>query len=88
MTEPEKAHDRTKAHGAGAFVLLSRLLVALFAATVYPAPHARVLAQQPAASKKEAATTQPGTAAAASPRLACPTRRRSATARRACNLRR
>jgi pimeloyl-ACP methyl ester carboxylesterase len=48
MTKLKKVHYKTKARTAGAFVLLSRLLVALFAATVLLAPPARVFAQQSA----------------------------------------
>ncbi|BAZ21451.1 haloalkane dehalogenase 2 [Kalymmatonema gypsitolerans NIES-4073] len=48
MTKLKKVHYKTKARTAGAFVLLSRLLVALFAATVFLAPPARVFAQQSA----------------------------------------
>jgi pimeloyl-ACP methyl ester carboxylesterase len=46
MIELKKVHYTTKTRTAGAFVLLSRLLVALFAATVSLAPPTRVLAQQ------------------------------------------
>ena len=60
MTELEKVLCTTKAHTAGAFVLPSRLLVALFAATVFLAPSAAVLAQQPAQS-----SAQPQSAAGA-----------------------
>ena len=48
MTKLKKVHYKTKARTAGAFVLLSRLLIALFAATVFLAPPARLLAQQSA----------------------------------------
>src|SRR5512145_2057664 len=48
MSELQKVHYTTKAHTSDAFVLLSRLLVALFAAMVSLAPPARVLAQQSA----------------------------------------
>ena len=48
MGELQKVHYTTKAHISGAFVLLSRLLVALFAAMVSLGPPARVLAQQSA----------------------------------------
>jgi pimeloyl-ACP methyl ester carboxylesterase len=54
MTELEKVHYTTKAHTSGAFVLLSRLLVALFAAMVSLAPPARVLAQQSAQTGAQA----------------------------------
>src|ERR1044072_3102425 len=43
----EKVQYTTKARTPVVFGLLSRLLVALFAATVFLAPPARVLAQQP-----------------------------------------
>jgi pimeloyl-ACP methyl ester carboxylesterase len=46
MTKLKKVRYKTKARTAGVFVLLSRLLVALFAATVFLAPPARVLGQQ------------------------------------------
>jgi pimeloyl-ACP methyl ester carboxylesterase len=46
MTKLKKAHYTTKTHTSSAFVLLSRLLAALFAATVFLAPPARQLAQQ------------------------------------------
>ncbi|MBW4456841.1 MAG: epoxide hydrolase [Nostoc indistinguendum CM1-VF10] len=45
MTKLKKVHYKTKARTAGTFVL-SRLLVALLAATVFLAPPARLLAQQ------------------------------------------
>ncbi len=48
MTKLKKVHYKTKAHTAAAFVLLWGLLVALFAATVFLAPSAYVLAQQSA----------------------------------------
>jgi pimeloyl-ACP methyl ester carboxylesterase len=46
MTKLKKVRYKTKARTAGAFVLLLRLLVGLFAATVFLAPPARMLAQQ------------------------------------------
>lgn len=46
MTKLKKVHYKTQARTADAFVLLSRLLVALFAATVFLAPPAHLLAQQ------------------------------------------
>ncbi|MBD1899456.1 epoxide hydrolase [Trichocoleus sp. DQ-A3] len=46
MTKLKKVHYTTKARTAGAFVLLSRLLIALFAATVLLALPVHVLAQQ------------------------------------------
>jgi pimeloyl-ACP methyl ester carboxylesterase len=46
MNKLKKVHYKTKARTTGAFVLLSRLLVALFAATVFLTPPARVLSQQ------------------------------------------
>src|SRR4028118_202474 len=48
MTKLKKVHYKIKAHTAAAFVLLWGLLVALFAATVFLAPSAYVLAQQSA----------------------------------------
>ena len=48
MTKLKKVHYKTKAHTAAAFVLLWRLIGALFAATVFLAPSAYVLAQQSA----------------------------------------
>jgi pimeloyl-ACP methyl ester carboxylesterase len=48
MTKLKKVHYKTKAHTAGAFVLLSRFLVALFVATVFLALPTRLLAQQSA----------------------------------------
>ncbi|MGH9966481.1 MAG: hypothetical protein ACREBG_01430 [Pyrinomonadaceae bacterium] len=48
MTRLEKIKYSNKAHTAGAFGVLSRCLVVLFAATVSWAPTATVLAQQPA----------------------------------------
>ncbi|WP_199349528.1 DUF6130 family protein [Nostoc flagelliforme] len=48
MTKLKKVYHKTKARTAGAFVLLSLLLVALFAAAVLLALPARVLAQQSA----------------------------------------
>jgi len=48
MTKQKKVHYKTKARTADPFVLLSRLLVALFAPTVFLAPSARVVAQQSA----------------------------------------
>jgi hypothetical protein len=45
MTKLKKVHYKTKTRTAGTFVL-SRLLVALLAATVFLAPPARLLAQQ------------------------------------------
>jgi pimeloyl-ACP methyl ester carboxylesterase len=47
MTQLEKVQYMANAHTTRTFVLLSRLLVALFAATVYLAPSATALAQQP-----------------------------------------
>jgi hypothetical protein len=48
MTKLKKVRYKTKARTVGAFVLLSGLLVTLFAAAVLLAPSARVLAQQSA----------------------------------------
>jgi hypothetical protein len=48
MTKLKKVRYKTKARTVGAFVLLSGLLVMLFAAAVLLAPPARVLAQQSA----------------------------------------
>ena len=48
MTKLKKVRYKTKARTAGAFVLLLRLLVGLFAATVFLASPARILAQQSA----------------------------------------
>ena len=48
MTKLKKVHYKTKAHTAAAFVLLWQLIGALFAATVFLAPSAYVLAQQSA----------------------------------------
>jgi len=48
MTKLKKVHYKIKAHTAAAFLLLWGLLVALFAATVFLAPSAYVLAQQSA----------------------------------------
>jgi hypothetical protein len=48
MTKLKKVRYKTKARTVGAFVLLSGLLVTLFAAVVLLAPPARVLAQQSA----------------------------------------
>jgi hypothetical protein len=48
MTKLKKVRYKTKARTVGAFVLLSGLLVMLFAAVVLLAPPARVLAQQSA----------------------------------------
>ena len=57
MTKLKKVHYKTKARTAGAFVLRSRLLVALLAATVSLAPPARVLAQQSAQTGAQAQVT-------------------------------
>jgi hypothetical protein len=46
MTKLKKVHHKTKARTLVAFVLLSGLLVTLFAATLFLAPPTRVLAQQ------------------------------------------
>jgi len=48
MTKLKKVHYKTKAHTEAAFVLLWGLIGALFAATVFLAPSAYVLAQQSA----------------------------------------
>jgi pimeloyl-ACP methyl ester carboxylesterase len=48
MTKLKKVRYKTKARTAGAVVLLSRLLITLFAAAVLLAPPARLLAQQSA----------------------------------------
>ena len=48
MTKLKKVHYKTKVRTSGAFVLLSRLLVGLFVATIFLAAPARVLAQQSA----------------------------------------
>jgi pimeloyl-ACP methyl ester carboxylesterase len=54
MTKLKKVRYTTKARTAGAFVLLSRLLVVLLAAMVFLAPLNRVLAQQPAQTDVQA----------------------------------
>ncbi|QSJ19271.1 hypothetical protein JYQ62_11435 [Nostoc sp. UHCC 0702] len=54
MTKLKKEHYKTKARTAGAFVLLSRLFVALFAATVFLALPTRLLAQQSAQTGAQA----------------------------------
>ena len=54
MSELQKVHYTTKTHTSGAFVLLSRLLVALFTAMVSLGPPARVLAQQSAQTGAQA----------------------------------
>ncbi|MCP6760432.1 MAG: epoxide hydrolase [Fischerella sp. CENA71] len=56
MTKLKKVHYKTKAHTAKAF-FLSRLLVALLAATVFLGPPARVLAQQFAQTSAQAQVT-------------------------------
>ncbi|MEX0270178.1 epoxide hydrolase family protein [Leptolyngbyaceae cyanobacterium UHCC 1019] len=56
MTNLKKVHYPTKVHTVIA-VLLSRLLVALFVATVFLAPLTRVLAQQPAQTSTQTQVT-------------------------------
>ena len=48
MTQLKKVHYTTKTRTTGAFALLSCFLVVLFVATLFLAPPARLLAQQPA----------------------------------------
>jgi pimeloyl-ACP methyl ester carboxylesterase len=54
MTKLKKVRYTSKVRTAGAFVLLSRLLVVLLAAMVFLAPLNRVLAQQPAQTDAQA----------------------------------
>ncbi|MBD2068209.1 epoxide hydrolase [Leptolyngbya sp. FACHB-671] len=54
MTQLKKVRYPTKTRTIGAFVFLSRFLVALFVATVFLAPLSRVLAQQPTQSGAQA----------------------------------
>ena len=57
MIKLKKVHYPTKARTVGAFVFLSRFLVALFVATVFLAPLNRVLAQQPAQTSAQIQVT-------------------------------